>query len=141
MATIVQAVQATLGYPKLAVSGSITEADTGNTVQAVEIPAKSFVPPGGVTVYVAEVFAGGTPSLDVGDGDDVDGWVDSTDITETTVGTYSGDLTNTAAYSADGKYYAAADTIDVVVAASATGGTAYVLVAYYDLSDVTMAAE
>ena len=87
MATTAQTIQATLGQPRLAVSGSITEADTGNTVQCVEIPAGAFVPPNGVTVYIAEVFAGGSPLLDVGDGTNTDAWVDQTENTATTVGT------------------------------------------------------
>ena len=129
-----------LTNPKIIISRAITEADTNTTVAAVEVPAKHFIPPHGVTIYVAEVFAGGTPSLDAGDGDDTDGWVDSTDITETTVGTYSGDPTNTGAYSNDGKVYLTADTIDVVVATGATGGTAYLIVTMYELTDVDIAA-
>ena len=125
MATTAQTIQATLGQPRLAVSGSITEADTGNTVQCVEIPAGAFVPPNGVTVYIAEVFAGGSPLLDVGDGTNTDAWVDQTENTATTVGTYSGNLE----FGLNGKYYATADTIDVVVSGSLTGGTAYVTMA------------
>lgn len=136
MATTTKTVQATIGQPRLAVSRAITEADTGDTVQCVEIPAGSFIPPYGVTVYVAELFDGGSPLLDVGD-TDPDGWVDQTEITAATAGTYSGVA---AAYAVTGKFYAAADTIDVVVSASLTAGTAYVLVTYYDLSDVDTAA-
>ena len=102
------------------VSKAITESDTNTTVQAIEIPAGAWIPPYGVSVYVAEVFAGGTPSLDVGDGDNDDGWVDTTDVTETTVGTYSGTEANTAAYAQTGRYYGSADTLDVVVSASLT---------------------
>lgn len=120
-------------------SRAITEADTNTTVQAIEIPAKTFVPPYGVSVYVAEAFAGGTPSLDVGDGDDVDGWVDTLDITETTVAAYSGSETNSP-IAVKGKYYATADTIDVVVSASLSGGTAYVLVQTISLADEDLAA-
>lgn len=114
-------------------------ADTGTTVAAVEIPAGTFVPPYGVTVYIPEAWAGGTPSIDVGDGDDADGWVDTLDVTETTIGTYSGSETNSP-IAVRGKYYASADTIDVVLAASSTAGTAYIFVLGYDLSDEDVAA-
>lgn len=122
--------------PNVIVSRAITEADTNTTVKAVELPAKSFVPPYGVSVYIPELFAGGTPLLDVGDSDP-DGWIDQLEITATTAGTYSGVA---AAYAVTGKYYASADTIDVVVSASLTAGTAYIIVQYYDLSDLDLAA-
>ena len=138
MATNVYAVQATLGAPRLAVSAAITEADNGDTVQAVELPAGSWVPPYGVTLYVAEVFAGGTPSMTIGDGDATAGWAASSEITEATVGCYT---SVAGAYATTGKYYGTADTIDVVVAdTTLTGGTAYLLVTYYDLSDVDLTA-
>lgn len=123
--------------PKLIVSAAITEADTNTTVNAIEIPAGAFVPPYGVSIYVAEVFAGGTPSLDVGDSAAVDSWVDSTEITETSTGMYSGVA---AANAIAGKYYAAADFIEVVVAIGLTGGTAYVIVQYFDFGDLDVAA-
>lgn len=123
--------------PKLVISDAITEADTNTTKEVIEIPAGSFIPPYGVSIYVAEAFAGGTPSLDVGDGATTDGWVDTTEITEATPGMYSGVA---AAYAIAGKYYSAKDTIDVVVSASLTDGTAYVIVRYYDFSDLSVAA-
>jgi len=129
----------TLGGPKCVTSRAITESDTDSTVIAVELPAGSWVPPYGVTVYVAELFAGGTPALNVGDGTTADGFVDEDDITEGTVGCYSGSAGN-AAYSDTGRYYSSADTVDVTVSASLTGGTAYVFVQYYDFSDRDLAA-
>lgn len=122
--------------PTMLVSRAITEADTNTTVAAVEIPAGSFIPPYGVSVYIAEVFDGGSPLLDVGDSDP-DGWVDQTEITATTLGSYSGVAAD---YAVTGKYYSSADTIDVVVSASLTAGTAYVVVRYYDWSDLDVAA-
>jgi hypothetical protein len=123
--------------PKLVVSAAITEADTNTTVNAIEIPAGAFIPPKGVSIYIPEVFAGGTPSIDVGDSTDPDGWIDTTEITETTIGTYSGVA---AALAENGKYYATADQIEVVVATGLTGGTAYVIAQYYDFSDLDVAA-
>ena len=119
------------------VSRAITEADTGTTVAVMDVPAGTLIPAYGVGVVVTEAFAGGTPALDVGDGDNDDGFVDTNDITETTVGAYWGDETTTAAYAAGGRYYATADTIDVVVSSSLTNGTAYVVVNYWDMTDIT----
>ena len=114
-------------------SKQITEADTGTTKPILDVPAGTFIPPHGVAVIVETAFAGGTPSLDIGDGDDTDGWVDTTAITEATAGTYA-DVD--AAYAAAGKYYADADTIDAVVSASLTAGEAYVLAYMLPVADV-----
>ena len=130
-----QSKQFSLSGPNIITSKAITEADTNTTVAVINIPAKSFIPPYGVTIYIPEVFAGGTPSMDVGDGDNDDGWIDTTEITETSIGTYSGIA---AAYAVAGKYYASADTIDVVVATGLTGGTAYVIAQIYDFSDLDL---
>ncbi len=122
--------------PKLIISAAITEADTNSTVNAIEIPAGAFIPPYGVSVYIPEVLAGGTPSLDVGDSDDPDGWVDTTEITETSLGTYAGVA---AAFAITGKFYASADQIEVVVATGLTGGTAYIIMRYFDFGDLDLA--
>ena len=123
--------------PKLVVSAAITEADTNTTVNAVEIPAGAFIPPYGVSVYIPEVFAGGTESLDVGDSATSDGWIATGEITEVATGMYSGIAS---AYAITGKHYTAADFIQVAVSASLTGGTAYVIVRYYDFDDLDVAA-
>ena len=120
--------------PTLVLSDAITQADTGTTVNAIEIPAGSFIPPYGVSIVVVEPFTGGTPSLDVGDEDDADGWIDSVDITEGTPATYSGTETNTPDDAVNGKYYAAAGKIQVVLSSGLTDGTAYVMAQYYNLS-------
>lgn len=128
--------QVRLTNPILVVSGPITEAHTNATTAVIDVPAKHYIPPYGVSVIVTEAFAGGTPSIDVGDDTDPDGWVDTVDITETSIGTYSGDETTTAAYAITGKYYSTADTLDVVVSASLSDGTAYVTALMYNLSAV-----
>jgi hypothetical protein len=117
-------------------SRKITYADTGSTVAVIDVPAKTLIPPKGVVCVVTTLCAGGTPLLDVGDGDNTDGWIDQTDITATSTGTYSGDETSTAAYIDNGRYYSSADTIDVVVSASMTAGEAYVFAYLIDVSDV-----
>ena len=123
--------------PKLLISEAITEADTNTTKAVLEIPAGTWIPPYGVTIYVAEVFAGGTPSIDVGDDTDGDGWVDTTEITETTIGCYSGIASGLAI---TGFYYIAADHINAVIATGLTGGTAYIVAQTYDFSNSDMAA-
>jgi hypothetical protein len=128
--------QARLDGPILVRSRAVTDADTNTTVLVVDVPACTFVPPFGVTAHIITGFAGGTPSWDVGDGTTTNGWVASAEITETTAGMYTG----TANYAAVGKYYASADTIDVVVATSATAGCGYLTVMQYDLSDEPMTA-
>lgn len=125
--------QTKLYEPLWVVSDAITEADTATTKQVIDVPAKTFVSK--VVLVVTEAFAGGTPSLDVGDGADADGWIDTDDITEGTIGAYVGDETTTGAYYL-GKYYPAADTIDVVVSASLTDGTAYVLAQMIRLDEI-----
>lgn len=107
------------------ISEAITEADTNTTKPVLEIPANTFVTD--VICIVTEAFTGGTPSLDIGDGADPDGWIDTVDITEAgTTGAYKGSA-YASEYAPSGKYYAAADTIDAVISASLTNGTAYVL--------------
>ena len=128
--------QVPLEGPRLIISDAITEADTGTTVTSIEVPAGSYIPPYGVGIFIAEVFAGGTPLLDVGD-TDVDGWVDQTEITATTLGDYAGVA---AAYAIAGKNYLTADTIDVVVSASLTGGTAYVFAMIYNVGSRDLSA-
>jgi len=122
-----------LQNPRIVVSDDITNSDTGTTVAVIDVPAKTWIPPYGVSIYVETAFAGGTPSIDIGDGSDTDGWIDTTDITETTIGTYS---STAAAYAVTGKYYSAADTIDAVVSASLTAGSARVMVQMVDCSDI-----
>ena len=126
--------QVRLTGPTLVRSRAITDADKNSTVTAIEIPAGTMIPPHGVWVQITTLFAGGTPSWDVGDDDDDDGWVDTTAITETTAGTYA-DVD--APYAVTGRYYATADTIDVKVATGATAGCGYVYALLYDMSDET----
>jgi len=124
------------GAFKTITSRAITEADTDATTELFEIPAGSFVPPFGVSIQITEAFAGGTPSIDVGDSD-TDGWIDTTDITEGTEGTYTGDGT---AYAPTGKYYSTKDTLDVTLSADLTDGTAYVIMRYWDMTACDLAA-
>lgn len=131
-----QSSASSLSGPRRVISRAITHSDANTTVAAVEVPAGAFVPPYGVTLYIPEVWAGGSPSLDVGDGTTTNGWIPTAEVTETTTGCTT---STNGTYAAQGKLYTSADTIDVVVATGATTGTAFILVEYWDLSnkDVT----
>lgn len=124
--------QKALQGARIWISDAITEADTGTTKAVLNVPAGTLVTK--VGIVVTEAFAGGSPLIDIGDGDNPDGWIDQGDITATTIGSYMGDETTTAAYSDTGRYYVTADTIDAVVSASLTNGTAYVWAEYLDLT-------
>ena len=125
---------AKLYEPYVAVSDPITFAGAGATVQAIDVPAKTLVTD--VLLVITTAFVGGTPSVDVGDGTDPDGWVDSVDITEGTTGSYKGTETNTAAYLNKGRYYTAADTIDAVLSAGLTSGVGYIVARMIRLDEI-----
>jgi hypothetical protein len=100
--------------------GRISAADTGTTKNLFEIPAGWYVE--SVLLLVLTAFAGGTPSIDIGDEDAADTWLASTDITETTPGPYKG-----AAAPAAGKHYSAKQNVTATVSADLTDGSAIVL--------------
>ena len=87
----------------------------GDGLEALRIPAKSLVMAVGMDVVTAE---GGTLTVDIGDGSDTDGWLDG--VNANTVASYcsaaalaEGTPNTFVGYGA-GKYYSAADTIDVI---------------------------
>ena len=98
-------------------TASLTALGAADSLQVLQIPAKTYVLVAGIDVTTAE---GGTLTLDLGDGDDMDGWLDGVD--GNAVASY--DPTKTLAeaapntivgYSVGGKYYSAADTIDLTM--------------------------
>jgi len=115
-------------------SRQFTYANPGTTVAVLDIPAGTMIPPFGVICYVKTAWAGGTPSIDVGDSD-TDGWVDTTNVTETTIGAYGG-TASAATYNDNGKIYTSADSLDVTLAASSTAGAGYVFAYLIDVSDI-----
>ena len=86
-----------------------TALTSGDVIEALPIPANTMVLAVGLDVSTAE---GGTLTVDVGDGADPDGYLDGVDANAV-----AGYATNAAAGTptglAGGKYYNAADTIDV----------------------------
>jgi hypothetical protein len=94
---------------------SVTNADASDTIQALKIPAGALVKNVWVTVLTAE---GGATTATVGDGDGADSWDASTNL-NAAANTVTAGLPGTDAYATAGKYYAAADTIDLVLSANA----------------------
>jgi len=97
----------------LLIGDEVDHNDDASTVEALTVPAGHYVLE--VTLRISEAFDGSTPTLNVGDGADADGWVDEDDVTEGTPGVYRGTSENTGSYSNTGKLYTTADTIDVTV--------------------------
>ena len=97
------------------VAAGATALGAGDILQALHVPAKTFVISAGITVTTAE---GATQTFDLGDGDDADGYLDGVDgnsvagygpthvLTEGTPNVIIG--------LGKGKYYDSADTIDLV---------------------------
>lgn len=123
-----------LGDPVHVVAGPFGVAQTNTTFVVTEIPAGTFIPPYGVTVNVTTLLDGGTPSIDIGDADDADIWVDTTNITETSVGCYAGTAAAGATQAPTGRYYSAANSIKCVLATGLTAGVFYVHVTMFDVS-------
>lgn len=97
------------------------------TVIAAEIPAKTLVVDVALVIKTAYV-TGDAVTVNVGDGDDADGWVDEDNVTETTAATYRGTVAAGAAFAGLGKYYSSAGQIKAVVTGTNTAGAAHVLV-------------
>ena len=86
----------------------------GDVLEVLSLPAKTYVMQVGLDVTTAE---GGTLTIDVGDGSDPDGFLDG--VNANTAASYATALAlteaspNTVTGYSNGKYYSAADTIDV----------------------------
>lgn len=88
---------------------SATNAAASDVVQAVNIPAGAFVLAVWIYINTAE---GGVATADIGDGADPNGFDDAVNF-NAAAGTVTKALQGTDAY-AVGKYYSAADTVDIV---------------------------
>lgn len=106
---------------------------TGSALE-LDIPASADEPVllWDVAHIVRTAFAGGTPSIDVGDGSDADAYVDTLSITETSAGNiaYARDNANSEA-KAKGEYLTANRKITVTLSASLTAGAGTVLAFIY----------
>jgi len=95
---------------------------TSDVFQLVNVPAGAFVLQVVAKVVTAE---GGTCTFDIGDGATVDGYIDGADgNASTVVSSFDEDGTKTEAFG-NGKFYSAADTIDLLLA---TGTAAKVVI-------------
>jgi len=109
------------------VAGATALAD-GDVLEVIRIPAKTSVLAVGLDVTKAE---GGTCTIDVGDGDDPDGYLDG--VNANTVASYA-TLDGSTGY-ATGRYYAAADTIDVLFVNAADAAVMRVWALLVDCND------
>ena len=110
-------VEVELDFAAIAVAraaAGATALTSGDVLEVIQLPAKSYVMAVGLDVTTAE---GGTLTIDIGDGSAADGYLDG--VNANTVASYASTLAltegapNTVTGYSAGKYYAAADTIDV----------------------------
>jgi hypothetical protein len=88
-------------------AAGLTALTAGDVLEVIRVPANTLVTHVALNVTTAE---GGTLTIDVGDGTDPDGYIDGVDANATAA--YINDAGGAAAL-AHGKFYTAADTIDV----------------------------
>lgn len=110
-------VEVELDFAAIAVAraaAGATALTSGDVLEVIQLPAKSYVMAVGLDVTTAE---GGTLTIDIGDGSAADGYLDG--VNANAVASYASTLAltegapNTVKGYSAGKYYAAADTIDV----------------------------
>ena len=109
---------------------SSTSLTTSDTVQAIEMNANTLVLMAGVEVVTAA--STGSPTLDLGDGDDDDLYV------EDVSGSATGHEINNAAGTA--KLYTAADTIDMIVNSATFDGKCRVFAVIAEMGTAETAA-
>lgn len=89
---------------------------SGDVVEIMPVPAKTLVLRVGYDVTTAE---GATATFDLGDGSDTDGYLNDISLNSVASGAMALALTegtpNTVAGYSNGKYYSAADTIDMLL--------------------------
>ncbi len=117
--TKVTRMEVTLDFAKIAAARSAAGATalaSGDVLEVIPVPAKSLVMRVGYDVTTAE---GATATFDLGDGSDTDGYLNDVDLNSVASGVMALTLAeaapNTVAGYTNGKYYSAADTIDVTL--------------------------
>ncbi len=114
-------------------SRDITYADTSTTSAGIAVPANTFV--ARVILDVTTAFTTGG-YVNVGDGDDADGWMKAADMLISDGTTMVRIDTGGANYAAwGGKGYTSADTIDVHIMDS-TAGSLFIAAELVPLADV-----
>lgn len=117
--TKVTRMEVVLDFAKIAAARSaagVTALASGDVLEVIPVPAKTLVMRVGYDVTTAE---GATATFDLGDGSDADGYLNDVDLNSVGSGVMSLALTegtpNTIAGYSNGKYYSAADTIDITL--------------------------
>lgn len=117
--TKVTRMEVVLDFAKIAAARSaagVTALASGDVLEVIPVPAKTLVMRVGYDVTTAE---GATATFDLGDGSDADGFLNDVDLNAVGSGVMALALTegtpNTITGYSNGKYYSAADTIDVTL--------------------------
>jgi len=108
--------------------GDATALAQNDVIEMVPVPKGAQIID--INVQWTDLASAGSPTMDVGDGDDTNGWIDGLNITAAGIS-----CLKTATFSAYyiGKEYTAADTIDVKIMdadCNATSGTIRMIVEY-----------
>ena len=116
--------------PYWLVTDTVDYADEAGVVTVGEIPAQTLVMSS--CIVVSTEWAGTSPTLDLGDEDDADEFVDNTDVTATTVNAYWGSATD----SYEGAWYPLAKRIYLTIGGTVlTSGVAFGVLQCLDLSE------
>lgn len=111
-------------------AAGLTALAAGDVLEVIKIPANTLVTSVALNVTTAE---GGTLTVDVGDGTDPDGYLDG--VNANTAAAYSlNAAAGTPTGYAGGKFYTAADTIDVVTVNAADTAVMSLTVVMVDCS-------
>ena len=111
-------------------AAGLTALAAGDVLEVIKVPANTLVTSVALNVTTAE---GGTLTLDVGDGTDPDGYFDG--VNGNTAAAYSlAPSAGTPTGYADGKFYTAADTIDVTTVNAADAAVMTLTVVMVDCS-------
>jgi hypothetical protein len=117
--TKVTRMEVVLDFAKIAAArtaAGATALASGDVLEVIPVPAKALVMRVGYDVTTAE---GATATFDLGDGSDTDGYLNDADLNAVGSGvmalTLASGTPNTVAGYSNGKYYSAADTIDVLL--------------------------
>ena len=118
--------------PYWLITDKVTYADDGTKTTVGEIPAQTLVMSSCIVVHTA--FTDDSTTIDMGDEDNDDCFVDSTDATATTIGAYWGDGGNASSW--EGAWYPAAKRITITPSGGTlTAGSAFGVLQCLDLSE------
>ena len=118
--------------PYYMVTDKVDSDDGAGTFTVAEIPAKTLVMCS--CVVVSTLWAGTSPTIDLGAGSNADAFVDNTDVTQGTVGAYFGDGGDATSY--EGQYYAAKTPVTITIGGTPSAGECVGVLQCLDLSDV-----